>query len=313
MGGLFILQIAMNRLLWYTLLAEGLYQLSSTMIPESSKHFKIRYCRAILLLALMAGIVGCLDTISPSPTLQAEPSGEHPQGETPTPPPSAIVAATLQPRATSTPTPTASPTASPTATATSTPRFYRWGDAEVDIADVDEVKLHNIKVGVNFLNGAVIPPGSNLSFDDAARSRDGREDDAYRMGWGTSCERGLVPMKGGGVCAVSTALWRATLEAGLETVRRKSHSGRIDTYNPPGLDATNTLIIANDSSATITVTAFLDGDILKIELIGDKPPDRVATTRGPFPIGELEYVVYQDIRFSDGSTITNTFYSSYCW
>jgi len=183
----------------------------------------------------------------------------------------------------------------------------------VDIADVDEVKLHNIQVGVNFLNGAAIPPGGSLSFDDAARSWDGREDDAYQMGWGTSCERGLVPMKGGGVCAVSTALWRATLEAGLETVRRKSHSGRVETYNPPGLDATNTLIIANDSSATITVTAFLDGDILKIELIGDKAPDRIATIRGPFPTGELEYVVYQDIRFSDGSAITNTFYSSYCW
>jgi len=299
---------------------DSLYQLSSTMIPESSNHFKIRCCRAILLLALMVGIVGCLDATSPSPTLQAgrsaEPSGERPQDEAPTPPPSPIVAATPQPKATSTPTPTASPTASPTATATSTPqreRVFVWGDAELDIADVDEVKLHNIQVGVNFLNGAAIPPGGSLSFDDTARSWDGREDDAYRMGWGTSCERGLVPMKGGGVCAVSTALWRAMLEAGLETVRRENHSGRVPTYDPPGLDATNTLIIVNDSSATITVTAFLDGDILKIELIGDKPPDRIATIRGPFPIGELEYVVYQDIRFPDGSTITNAFYSSYCW
>lgn len=196
---------------------------------------------------------------------------------------------------------------------TPTEGFFLWGKAELDVADVDETKLYNIQVGVNFLNGAAIPPGGNLSFDDVARSWDGREDDAYQIGWGTSCERGLVPMKGGGVCAVSTALWRAALKAGLETVRRKNHSGRIDTYNPPGLDATNTLIIANDSSVTITVTALLDGDILKVELIGDKPPDRVATIRGPFPIGELEYVVYQNIRFSNGSTITNTFYSSYCW
>jgi len=299
----------MNRLLWYTLLADGLYQLPSTMIPESSNHFKIKCCCAILLLALMMGIIGCLDATSPSPT--------------PTPTPLPIVAATPQPRATSTPTPMATPTASPTPTPTSTltatptsrptERVFVWAKAELDVADVDETKLYNIQVGVNFLNGAAIPPGGTLSFDDVARSWDGREDDAYQIGWGTSCERGLVPMKGGGVCAVSTALWRAALKAGLETVRRKNHSGRIDTYNPPGLDATNTLIIANDSSATITVTALLDGDILKIELIGDKPPDRVATIRGPFPIGELEYVVYQDIRFSDGSTITNTFYSSYCW
>jgi vancomycin resistance protein YoaR len=196
---------------------------------------------------------------------------------------------------------------------TPTERFFVWGRAELNIADVDEVKLYNIQVGVNFLNGAIIPPGGSLSFDHVARSWDGKEDDAYRIGWGTSCDRGLVPMKGGGVCAVSTALWRATLKAGLETVRRKNHAGRIDTYNPPGLDATNTLIIANDSSATITVRALLDGDILRIELIGDDPPDRVATIRGPFPLGELEYVVYQDIQFSDGSKITYVFHSSYCW
>jgi VanW like protein len=111
---------------------------------------------------------------------------------------------------------------------------------------------------VSFIDGIVIPAGERLVFDDIARTWDYRDDPSYVLGKATSV-RGFVHTRGGGVCTVSTAVWRAALEAGLRTDRRQSHHGLMEPGDP-GLDATNTLIIANDSSEAVVVHVWLDDE-----------------------------------------------------
>jgi hypothetical protein len=169
----------------------------------------------------------------------------------------------------------------------------------------------NIDIALSFLDGAVIEPGDQLSFDDTARTWDYEEDARYFMGTATSA-RGLVYMRGGGVCWVSTALWRAALEAGLRTDFRENHYGLVDLLGP-GLDATNTLVIRNDADLPITVRAWRDEDEVYVALFSDGPLDRSGTLRGPERLGRGLYAVYQDVAWDDGRTTSSEFVSRYYW
>ncbi|HZT08088.1 MAG TPA: VanW family protein [Chloroflexota bacterium] len=185
------------------------------------------------------------------------------------------------------------------------------GQGAASLSGVGYVALTNIKIAVNFLDGTVIPPGEQLSFDDVAHTWDFQEDPIYLMSVATSIH-GLIPMRGGGVCWLSTALWNAALEAGLETDFRENHYGLVPILGP-GLDATNTLVIRNDSSTPITVHAWIDAGGVHAELDPEQPLDRTATVDGPVPLGGGSYVTYQTISWADGTEDTNEFYSHYYW
>jgi hypothetical protein len=75
-----------------------------------------------------------------------------------------------------------------------------------------------------FIDGAVVPPGSEFSFNRAAGPY--VEERGYVVG--TSVVEGTygleyAPDVGGGVCRAATALYRAALAAGMEIAERRSH------------------------------------------------------------------------------------------
>ena len=92
----------------------------------------------------------------------------------------------------------------------------------------------NIILATAMLNNYILLPGDLFSFNTANGPR--------------TAERGyqpapiivgntVVPGLGGGVCQVSSTLYNAVLEAGLEIVERYPHSQPVG-YVPPGRDAT---------------------------------------------------------------------------
>ena len=97
------------------------------------------------------------------------------------------------------------------------------------IGGMGEAAVTNIGIAISLIDGAVIQPGERFSFDDTARTWDFNEDPIYVWGTATTT-RGIIPMRGGGVCWLSTALWRATLAAGLRTDFRENHYGLIDQF-----------------------------------------------------------------------------------
>jgi vancomycin resistance protein YoaR len=119
-------------------------------------------------------------------------------------------------------------------------------------------------------------------------------------------------MRGGGVCWLSTAIWRAALGAGLKTEYRENHVGLVDALGA-GLDATNTLVLRNDSDVPVTIHAWIERDQVYAALDSDEPLGRTAVVRAPQRLGPGRYVAYQEIYWDDGSVTTNEFDSRYAW
>lgn len=99
-------------------------------------------------------------------------------------------------------------------------------------------RVHNLTLASSRLNGALVAPGETFSLGqtigDISRTTGYRE--AYIISEGRT-----ILGDGGGVCQVSTTLFRAILNAGLPIVERKAHAYRVGYYEQdmaPGYDAT---------------------------------------------------------------------------
>lgn len=96
----------------------------------------------------------------------------------------------------------------------------------------------NIAVGASKLDGIIIPPGAEFSFNyflGEIEPENGFVDGKVIFGGRT------VTGIGGGICQVSTTIFRAAFEGGFAITERNSHGYRVGYYElnnaPPGLDA----------------------------------------------------------------------------
>lgn len=96
-------------------------------------------------------------------------------------------------------------------------------------------RVHNIVTGAAAVDGTVIPPDGVFSFNAAVGSVDA--ENGYKDSliiWGDRTAVGI----GGGICQVSTTLFRAAYLGGLPIVERYNHGYVVGWYGQPGLDAT---------------------------------------------------------------------------
>jgi len=151
-------------------------------------------------------------------------------------------------------------------------------------------RIANIKNGAKFLTGILVKPGEEFSTLTAL----GRVDNTtgYLPELVIKGDR-TVPEFGGGLCQVSTTLFRAVLNAGLPVLDRQNHSYRVSYYEKdgegnrigPGLDATiyshkPDFRFLNDTGNSILIQGFVEGDRLTFELYGTRD-GRTATVDGP--------------------------------
>ena len=113
-----------------------------------------------------------------------------------------------------------------------------------DFTGSAEYRIKNIGVGMNILNGILIAPGEEFSFNNNIGSIDARN--GFVEGYAIIQDRTQLEF-GGGICQDSTTLFRAAFWAGLPITERWGHSFYISWYdkyalgaqgNGPGLDAT---------------------------------------------------------------------------
>ncbi len=148
-------------------------------------------------------------------------------------------------------------------------------------------RIYNINLAASRLNGILIKPGETLSFNDALG--DVSKLTGYKEAYIIKDNQTILG-DGGGVCQVSTTLFRAALAAGLPIVERRAHAYRVGYYEqdaPPGLDATvygptTDLKIKNDTPGHVLIQTRVDTKAvtLTFELYGTKD-GRVATTSKP--------------------------------
>jgi len=130
-------------------------------------------------------------------------------------------------------------------------------------------RIHNIQLASSKLNGLLIAPGEIFSFNKALGevSKTTGYQEAYIIKEGRT-----VLGDGGGVCQVSTTLFRAALNAGLPITERQAHAYRVSYYeqnSAVGLDATvfeptADLKFKNDTSAHILIQTGVDSTNKKL-------------------------------------------------
>ncbi|MCL4395261.1 MAG: VanW family protein [Chloroflexi bacterium] len=97
-------------------------------------------------------------------------------------------------------------------------------------------RIQNIQTATTQFEGIVIPPGGTFSFDQ--NLGDVVEANGYDDAYVIFADRTILG-PGGGVCQVSTTLFRAAFWGGYPIVERWAHAYRVGYYEPPvGLDAT---------------------------------------------------------------------------
>lgn len=130
-------------------------------------------------------------------------------------------------------------------------------------------RIYNIELAASRINGALIAPGDVFSFDKTVgdiSSLTGYQQ-AYVIANGKT-----VLGDGGGVCQVSTTLFRAALNTGLPIVERHAHAYRVGYYeedSPPGIDATIyvpsvDLKFKNDTGHYILIQTAMDPATLRL-------------------------------------------------
>jgi vancomycin resistance protein YoaR len=157
------------------------------------------------------------------------------------------------------------------------------GESTTDYTGSPEDRKHNIQNAADKINGYLLAPGKEFSFVNILGP----------ITQGTGYINGLVikkgeiePEIGGGVCQVSTTIFRSALDAALPITEQAPHSMKVTYYNPPGLDATiypgqQDLKFKNDTGNTILIQTFVEGATLQINLYG-KSDSREAEIVGPF-------------------------------
>ena len=129
----------------------------------------------------------------------------------------------------------------------------------------------NIRVASRALNGCVLKPGDEFSFNRVVGPRtDGR---GYRPA-ASYLEKGSPQTTGGGICLLSSALYQAALASGLRIESRTPHTRTIASVEP-GLDATvwyggADLKFINSSTNPILINAECKNNNLYIRLLGEQ-------------------------------------------
>ncbi len=141
-------------------------------------------------------------------------------------------------------------------------------------------EAQNIAAAAAHLHGLVIPDGARLSFLGTV----GPVTAANGYGSGPAIVGGQLVSNdiGGGICMLSTLLYRTAWHAGLPILARQPHSAWLRVFaDAPGLEAAVAdpgpdLVIRNDTGAVIIVEATVDGDHATLRLWGQDDGRQVA-------------------------------------
>jgi len=145
-------------------------------------------------------------------------------------------------------------------------------------------RVRNIEVAAEKFEGVVVPPGGIFSFNEIVRdvsSANGFEDGLVI--WGDRTAVGV----GGGVCQVSTTVFRTAYEGGFPIVERVNHGYVVGWYGDPGMDATIftpyvDFKFRNDTGAYLLLDPVVDtvNGVMTFNFYGTRP-NRTVTVSKP--------------------------------
>jgi vancomycin resistance protein YoaR len=191
------------------------------------------------------------------------------------------------------------------------------GKGESNFRGSSRSRVKNINVAANKISSTLLKPGEEFSFVNTLGKVDARNGYLPEL---VIKGNKTIPEYGGGICQVSTTLFRAALNAGLPITERRAHSYVVNYYGKPGLDATIYLPkpdfrFQNDTNHHILIQHYIVGTILYYEIYGTST-GRTAKTIEPVilessPDGSMKTVAYREIYEGDVMIKRDAFYSTY--
>jgi len=179
-------------------------------------------------------------------------------------------------------------------------------------------RTHNIKIGAARFNGILVKPGEEFSFNTILGDvgpEQGYEPELVIK------QNATVPEYGGGLCQVSTTVFRAAVYAGMQITQRYPHAFPVKYYNPQGFDATiyppsPDLKFINNTPGYILLQSKIVGSEITFEIYGTDD-GRTVKVDGPqqYDIkddGSTKAVLTQEVYSKDGNLMCKkSFYSVY--
>lgn len=135
----------------------------------------------------------------------------------------------------------------------------------------DKGRVENLRISTGYINGTVLMPGQEFSYNntigETTPERGYKEANTY-----VGSE--IVPGYGGGVCQVSSTLYRAVIQANIRSTERRNHSMTV-SYAKPGLDATVAAgyidyKFVNTYDFPIYIQGYLSGNQVVFNIWGNK-------------------------------------------
>jgi vancomycin resistance protein YoaR len=167
-------------------------------------------------------------------------------------------------------------------------------------------RVHNIILAASKLNGILIAPNKVFSFNETVGDISSLT--GYKPAYIIKDGKTILG-DGGGVCQVSTTLFRAALNAGLPIIERHPHAYRVHYYendSKPGLDATVfspyiDLKIKNDTPAYILIQTEVDqkNNLLFFYIYGKKDQRKVILS----PIIVWDVIPPPEPKYQDDPTL----------
>jgi vancomycin resistance protein YoaR len=191
------------------------------------------------------------------------------------------------------------------------------GKGESDFTGSPTSRIHNIKTATQRFNGVIVKPGEEFSFNSLLGEVEAST--GYKPELVIKNNK-LEYEYGGGICQVSTTIFRAAIYAGLPIKERKNHSFPVRYYNPQGFDSTVypgvvDLKFVNDTPNHILIQGYVVKNKLTFEIYGTDDGRKVAvdhpTTYDAKPDGSLKAYFNRTITTAKGEEIKNKFTSIY--
>jgi len=192
------------------------------------------------------------------------------------------------------------------------------GEGTTNFSGSTKNRIYNIKRALEQFQNLIIAPHEEFSFVKYLGDVDGEHGYLPEL---VIKNNQTTPEFGGGICQVSSTVFRAAIYSGMKITARRNHAYPVHYYAPYGMDATvyvpkPDLTFVNNTPGAILVQSSIEGTKLTFRFYGTSD-ERIVKVDGPHilehnPDGSMKTVFTQEVNTAEGENfIRDSFWSNY--
>lgn len=192
------------------------------------------------------------------------------------------------------------------------------GEGTTNFSGSTKNRIYNINRALKQFQNVIIAPNEEFSFVEHLGDVDGEHGYLPEL---VIKNNQTTPEFGGGICQVSSTMFRTAIYSGLKITARRNHAYPVHYYYPYGMDATvyipkPDLTFINNTPASILMQSTIEGTKLTFRFYGTRD-GRTVNIDGPHILehnadGSMKTVFTQEVSTADGEHIIHdNFWSNY--